>query len=287
MTTGITYAGELGRVGLETSPQEAVEIICTDPRFVEKAAAKKPNLIVRLFNGAVSFPRDWWYGATFIATRVNIFDTDGRMATDATYNKLFEIGKLIYENPVFVLRVSRLLVGHLVHYPEFYGRAGATVATSLLTTALMSYAGIGNYTPVVGLINLILTGVGAAARAIDQGASTLAEIIVAVALGESDPALAAKVSQKILETSPSDGNYDIPDEQEKRLLYILDGVMHCLKNPAQYINRGEERKTNWVPVGQVSSARPRGVIGLIRSGYETNALDALSEDALMPGGVRP
>lgn len=278
MTMGITYAGELGRVGQGTSPEQTVELICTDPRFVERASAKKPNIITRLFNGAVSFPRDWWYGATFIATRANIFDADGRAATDATANKLGEIIQVSIANPGFALKSARLLIGHAIHYPELYGRQGTMIATNVLTGILMNYAGLGRYTLVVAAINFILANVGAAARAVDNGASSLAEILVAIAIGDTDPDLVAELQRDILQLSPADGNYDIPEQQEKILLYILEGILHCLRNPGQYMNRNEARATRMVPVGTVSSARPRGVMGLIPAGHETNALDVISDE---------
>lgn len=278
MTLGITYAGDLGRVGQETSPEQAVELVCTDPRFVERAAAKKPNLIIRLFNGAVSFPRDWWYGATFAATRANIFDAEGRAATDGTANKLGDLIRAALGNPGFTVRTIRILLGHAVHYPELYGRQGTVLASTILLKTVTTYTGVGAFVPAVSLFNFILASLGAAARAVDNGANTMAELLAAIAIGGTDPELVAALQRDLINLSPADGDYDISEEQEKVLLYILEGILHCLRNPGEYVNRNKARATRMVPVGMVSSARPKGVMGLIPAGHETNALDMISDE---------
>lgn len=274
MAMGITYEGEIGRVGASTDPQQQVELICTDPRFVELASAKKPNFLIRLFNGALSFPRDWWYCATFLSTRVGLFGADGKSATDGTARKGIDLLQIVINNPSFALRTIRIVLGHLIHYPELYGRQGAMLATGIGITAL------GASTPIalgVAVANFIMATSGAILRAIDQGAESFAEVVIAGAIGESDPALAGRVAQE-LSFTPRDGDYDIPTEDEEYILYVLKGVLHCLRNPGEYL-RGNDRPSNpTVPVGTVSSMRPRGVMGSIPVGYETNALDVIGDE---------
>lgn len=44
-------------------------------------------------------------------------------------------------------------------------------------------------------MNFVLATTGAIARVIDNGATTLAEVIIAAAIGESDPAVAEHVAR--------------------------------------------------------------------------------------------
>jgi hypothetical protein len=276
MVHGVTYGGEIGRVGASTDPQHTVELVCTDPRFVELAAAKKPNFIIRLFNGALSFPRDWWYGATFLSTRLGLLGAEGKAATDGTANMGINVLETIWANPAFALRTLRAVIGHLISYPELYARIGATAATSF---AISAATGSVVYTFALGTLNLVLATTGAVMRAIDNGATSLAEFIIAAAIGESDPAIARMVSRDLQMARPAAGTYDIPSDQEAYLIYVLQGVLHCLRNPGMYAQNGEQtRIQRTVPVGQVSSMRPNGVMGSIPVGYETNALDAISEN---------
>lgn len=277
MVHGVTYEGEIGTVGSETTPQQAVELVCTDPRFVERASAKKPNFIIRLFNGALSFPRDWWYAATFLSTRVGMFGAEGRAATDATANTLMEILSTAEANRAFALQTVRALMGHLLHYPEFYGRQGTMIATGMALKA--AGAPLGALIP-VGLLNFFMANLGAMARAVDNGATTLAELVVAAAIGESDPAVTEHVSRQMTYTHRGD-DYDISPDDEEYLLFIIRGVLRCLRNPGEAMNNGERARQQVVPVGTVSSARPRGVMGNIPVGYETNALDVISDQNAM------
>lgn len=276
MVMGVTYAGEIARVGAGSDPQETVELVCTDPRFVEMASAKKPNFIIRLFNGALSFPRDWWYGATFISTRVGLFGAEGTAATDATAHTCMNLIQTGLANPMLFVRTVRAVLGHLMHYPEFYGRQGTMLATGV---ALSSIGAPFVVTAGVGLLNFILATTGAVTRAVDNGATTLAEIIVAAAIGDSDPSVARAVAQELQLPTPADGDFEMSSEDEDYVIHVLKGVLHCLRNPGQYMQNGEtRRRQTTVPVGTVSSARPRGVMGSIPIGHETNALDVIGDE---------
>ncbi len=46
-----------------------------------------------------------------------------------------------------------------------------------------------------------------------------------------------------------------------------------------------ELSVPYVPVGQYSSARPDGVFGLIRQGFETNALDVMADRVMQESGL--
>jgi hypothetical protein len=275
MVMGITYEGEIARAGAGRDPQQTVELICTDPRFVELASAKKPNFIIRLFNGALSFPRDWWYGATFIATRFSLLGAEGRSATDGTAHTMSNIIKTGIANPGFFKQTLKAVMGHLLHYPELYARQGTMLATGIAISILGAPLTV---TLPVAVINFILATLGAIARAVDNGATTLAEIIIAAAIGESDPALSEHVARQLQMQDPKDSDYDISSEDEEYFIHVLEGVIDCLENPGRYIQNGERTRNRTVPVGRVSSSRPRGVMGSIPIGYETNGLDAISEE---------
>lgn len=275
MVMGVTYEGELARVGAGHTPQETVELICTDPRFVEQAAAKKPNFIMRLFNGALSFPRDWWYGATFLSTRVGLLGAEGKAATDGTANTILNILKSAFANPGFFSDTLRAVMGHLLHYPELYARQGTMLATGVGLSILGAPMSV---TIPVAVINFVLATTGAVARAVDNGATSLAEVIVAAAIGESDPAVAEMVARELQLRVPEDDDYDIPPEDEDYILNVLRGVIDCLENPGRYLQNGERARSAVVPVGRVSSMRPRGVMGNIPVGHETNALDVIGDE---------
>ena len=274
MVMGITYEGEIARVGAGSDPQQAVELICTDPRFVEMASAKKPNFIIRLFNGALSFPRDWWYGATFLATRANFFDVEGRAATDGTTRTATNLIMTGLNNPWLLIRTIRQVLGHLAHYPEFYGRMGIAFATTVALTAIGA-----PFVMPIGLINFFLATTGSVLRAIDNGATTLTEIVIAAAIGESDPEVARRVAQKMQVAVPEPDDYELTGKEEDYIVHVMKGVLYCIRNPGEILNASEPRqRQTTVPVGRVSSMRPRGVMGSIPVGYETNALDVIGDE---------
>ncbi|WP_147112946.1 hypothetical protein [Tateyamaria sp. syn59] len=282
MTHGITYAGEIGRVGAGRDPQEVVELVCTDPRFIEAASAKKPNFLVRLFNGAMSFPRDWWYGTTFLSMRFGLFGAEGQAATQASASTITRLLAYGLNNPPLLGRTISVVMGHLRHYPEFWARSGTQLAVGYTISAALGPAvGIA-----AGAINFFLATTGAVVRAVDNGADSLAEIIVAATLGYSDPELSRIVAQEVALPSPEDGDYSLDDEEEDYIVEVLRGVLYCVRNPGEFMNT-DERRAVMVPVGRVSSARPRGVMGNIPVGYETNALDVIAEEAARLRGEFP
>ena len=277
MTIGITYEGEIGRLeASHDNPQQVVELVCTDPRFVERAAAKKPNFIMRLFNGALSFPRDWWYGATFISMRFGLFEGEGRAATDGTANTMSRLIRTALANRGFAWRTIRAVLGHLTHYPELWARQGTMLATGVGLSILGAPMSV---TIPVAVINFVLATTGAIARAVDNGANSFAEIVIAAAIGESDPAVAQAVGQQLQLAVPQPEDHDLTSEEEEYILHVLRGVLDCLENPGRYIQNGQRARQRTVPVGQVSSMRPRGVMGSIPQGYETNALDVIGDES--------
>lgn len=57
MVKGITYGGEIAEVGSGTLPQDIFEFACSNPWFLERAAAKKkPNFVARLFFRSLLLP---------------------------------------------------------------------------------------------------------------------------------------------------------------------------------------------------------------------------------------
>lgn len=273
MVMGVTYEGEIARVGAGQDPQQTVELVCTDPRFLERVSAKKPNFLIRLFNGAISYPRDWWYGTTFLATRANFFDAEGRAATDGTARTITDLLGTAFMNPITLMRTIRIVVGHLLHYPEFYGRTAMAAVTSMALTAIGA-----PFVMPIGAVSFFLALTGAAARAVDNGATTLAEVIIAAAMGDSDPEVARAVGQSLLLNAEEPDSYSIPTEEENYMINVLKGILYCVRNPEEFMNNEERQIQRTVPVGRVSSARPFGVMGSIPVGYETNALDAIAEN---------
>ncbi|MFT6604981.1 MAG: hypothetical protein ACJA2X_000157 [Halocynthiibacter sp.] len=273
MVMGVTYEGEIARVGAGIEPQQAVELICTDPRFLEHVSAKKPNFLIRLFNGAISFPKDWWYGTAFLATRANFFDAEGRAATDGTARTITDVLGTAIMNPITTLRTIRIVLGHLVHYPEFYGRTAMATMTSVALTAVGA-----PFVMPIGLISFFLATTGAVARAVDNGARSLPELIFAAAMGESDPEIVNAAAQRLQLMVPERDTYSIPTKEESYMINLLKGVLYCVRNPEEFMNDTERPRQTTVLVGTVSSARPRGVMGSIPVGYETNALDVIGDE---------
>jgi len=79
---------------------------------------------------------------------------------------------------------------------------------------------------------------------------------------------------------------EISPEELESFLAILEAIEYCMDNPASMGSAAEARAEvqEHIGVGQVSSSRPVGVNGLIPVGSETNALDAMAEDAKLPNG---
>lgn len=285
MTKGITYAGEIAERGQGTSPSEVVEIVCTDPRFIERAAEKKPNFIVRIISGAYSFPRDWWCGIFYCCMQHGLFGADGKAMSDPWRRDLNTILGFIIKNPGLAARLLMVSVQHLSTTPEFYGRIGGGVFTS--------YAGRGGRFGsriVSGPVkvaqmpaNFILASTGAAVLAVKYGGRDIVSVFDAIFTGNYGSGPTGDQYKEMFRAA-IESSEPVSQEDADALVAITEGILHCLNNPGEYIPGGGESQTpaprpqTWVPVGTVSSARPNGVMGLIPAGSETNALDVISEN---------
>jgi hypothetical protein len=124
MCKGITYAGEIAELGQGTNPSDIVEIVCTDPLFLERAAEKKPNFVVRLIAGAYSYPRDWWCGIGYCAMQHGLFGAHGKAMSDPWRRNLVTILGFCLKNPTLAMRLISVALQHQMTSPEFYGRIG-------------------------------------------------------------------------------------------------------------------------------------------------------------------
>jgi hypothetical protein len=124
MCKGITYAGEIAELGQGTNPSDIVEIVCTDPLFLERAAEKKPNFVVRLIEGAYSYPRNWWCGIGYCAMQHGLFGAHGKAMSDPWRRHLVTILGFCLKNPTLAMRLISVALQHQMTSPEFYGRIG-------------------------------------------------------------------------------------------------------------------------------------------------------------------
>jgi hypothetical protein len=285
MTKGITYAGEIAEVGQGTTPSQVVEIVCTNPRFLERAAEKKPNFIVRLISGAYSYPRDWWCGIFYCAMQLGLFGAEGKAMSDPWRRDLNTVLSFIIKNPVLAMRLLGARTQHQMTSPEFYGRIGGGVFTSYASGGGRFGNRILSGPVKVARMpaNFILASTGAAVLAVKYGGRDIVAVFDAVLTGNYGSGPTGEQYKEMFRAA-IESSEPVSQEDADALVEITEGILHCLNNPGEYMPGGGASQTpaprpqTWVPVGTVSSARPNGVMGLIPAGSETNALDVISEN---------
>lgn len=287
MVKGITYGGEIAEVGSGTLPQDIVEFACSDPRFLERASAKKPNFVVRFFSGAYSYPRDWWCGIFYCMMQLGIFGAEAKSQSDVWRRDLNTILIFARNNPSLAARLLVIYFRHKSTEPEMYGRLAGGFFTSYASSggrfgmrALGSVGATTRNTYRVASFsrNFILSNTGAAVLAVKYGGRDIINIFDAMITGRYTPNVSGE-QYKVLFQSAIDSGLTIPPDEADALVALVEAVLDCLNNPEKFAGdiTDERPVTPHVPVGTVSSARLRGQHGSIPRGYETNALDAISD----------
>lgn len=288
MGKGITYNGEIAEVGQGVHPQDVVELVCNDPRFLEKASEKKPNFVVRLISGAYSHPRDWWCGIFYCCMQIGLFGVEGKAMSDPWRRDLVTILDFVVKNPILAARLLGARTRHQMATPEFYGRLGGGVFTSYATGGGRFGSRIMSGPVKVARMpaNFILASTGAAVLAVKYGGQDIVAVFDAVLTGNYTSRITGEMYKEMFRAA-LESQEPVSREEADKLVEITEGILHCLRNPGEYLPGGANRPAELsphVPVGTVSSARPDGVMGLIPQGYETNALDAISENDLRMRG---
>jgi len=262
-------------------PQDVVEIVCTDPNFLEKATEKKPNFVIRLISGAYSHPRDWWCAIFYCCMQIGLFGPEAKAMSDPWKRDLNTILKFAKENPVLAVRLLSVHLKHQMQTPEFYGRIGGGFFTNYASTG----GRFGN--KVLGrkgkmlrtTVNFKLANSGAAVLSVKYGGRDIVSVFDAMLTGNYTPSISGEMYKEMFRAA-IERNEPVGSEEADALVEIVDGVLHCINNPEEYLpsssNKPDDSSPH-VPVGRVSSMRPDGVRGTIPAGYETNALDVIGD----------
>lgn len=285
MTKGITYNGEIAEVGQGTNPQDVVELVCTDPQFLEKASEKKPNFVVRALQGAYSHPRDWWCGIFYCYMQLGILGPDAKAMSDPWRRDLVTILSFILTNKMLAVRLISARTQHQMTTPEFYGRLGGGFFTSYASgggrfgNRIMS----GPVKIARMPANFILASTGAAVLSVKYGGRDIVSVFDAILTGDYRSSVSSEQYKEIFRAAIESSD-PVSEEDADALVQITEGILHCLRNPGEYVpgggNEPAQPTQRMVPIGTVSSSRPFGEMGLIPQGYETNGLDAIAEDNL-------
>jgi hypothetical protein len=278
MAGGITYGGDYVTASGKT-PQETIEFVCTDPKFLEKAAAKKPNAVVRFLKGAYSHPRDWWVGIIWCFMSLGTFGGDAKRRADEWGRDLETLIQFARKNPKLAYRlISVYLKNQVQNSPEFYGRLAGGMFTNYASRGGRLGSRLGTGMKVASMTaNFILATTGAMILSVKYGGKDIISIFDAAINGDYLPDLSSQQYKEIFR-SVMESEIPVDDADIEIMVQILEGVLDCLNNPGKYVGGADKGTIQpHVPVGQVSSARPNGVFGSIPRGSETNALDVISE----------
>lgn len=281
-TEGITYDGEISLGGDGPRPQDAIEIACTDPRFLERAAQKKPSFVVRIIQGAYSFPRDWWCAIFYCYMRLGVFGSRAQSDAEGWGRAISTVLRWALNDPSTAARLLRTYLRSKSDSPEFYARIGGGVFTNFASRGGRFGQRILSG-PIKGgsmAANFVLANTGAAVLTVKYGGQDIASIFGAMFTGNYRDHVSSEAYTAMFNEALS-SNEPLSQEEQDAFIAIVEGVLDCVENPGGYVPTLENSPRNvqpHVPVGQVSSMRPDGVMGSIPQGYETNALDAISEN---------
>lgn len=281
MDKGISYGGDIVEIGGGKLARETIHLVCSDPNFLEKATAKKPNIVLRFLKGAYSHPRDWWVGVIWCLMATGIFGSAAKKNADSWGRDLETILIMAKKNPVVTIRMLAVYLKHKVmSEPEFYGRLAGGMFTNYASTGgrfgrrlLPTGAKMG-----ASAVNFVLATTGAMILSIKYGGKDIVSALDAAITGDYLPDISASQYKELFREA-LESSAPIPQAEQDALVEIVDGVLDCLHNPGKYAGATEKGSINeQVPIGSVSSARPNGEYGTIPKGTETNALDVISEN---------
>jgi len=306
---GVSNSGEVVTT-VGSSVGEAIEIACSDPRFLERVTRKRPNAVTAFVGGTWSYMRDWGVGVNYCLMLLGVYGSRQQRYAENWRSMAKDIIAFAFAQPELAYKMISIALRHTYSTPAFIGRAvgGGIINTLMLTggrygLGIMSGRRISlsrsfsrssalkpsNYVngamlrnaPVMGA-NFVLALTGSAVLTIKYGNADIASIFSAILTGDYESDAIGSVYRDIFTQAQSLNDIDIAPEEIQAMLAVLEAIEYCMDNPGQMGSASEPRSTEvtpHVPVGQVSSARPVGVSGLIEQGSETNMLDVMAEDA--------
>ncbi len=305
-TLGIDANGEIVSAAGD-NVAGAIELYCSDPDFLERATRKRPNAVTEFVGGTFSYMRDWGLGVNFCLGLLGIYGSDFQSRCTGWGRMAIDIVDFAFTNPELAYKLISLALQHTYSTPRFVGRlAGSGVINTLMLTGGRYGAGIrsgksvpisralsrssalkpSNYTngamrtnaPVMGA-NFVLALTGSTVATIKYGNADIASVFSAMLTGDYESDFIGSLYRDLFTEAQRLGDVEISPEELQAMLVILEAVEYCIKNPGEFGGRTEPRREvpPQVPVGQVSSARPTGVMGLIDAGSETNMLDVISD----------
>jgi hypothetical protein len=235
MSDGITGRGELGDLNA-ASADNAVQMVCTDPNFLERAAEKKPIFIARLMQGAYSYPRDWWCGIFYCCMQAGVFGEDGKSRSDPWRRDLETILDFIVKQPRLAVRLLGAYTKHQARSPEFYGRLGGGVFTSYASTGgRLGRRMINGPTKVgAGVANFILANTGAAVLTVKYGGKDVASVFTAMLTGDYEHRIDSALYKELFREAV-ESREPLDQAEADALVKITEGILHCLRNPGAYI----------------------------------------------------
>ncbi len=311
---GISTDGELVS-STGSSVAKRIEITCEDPRFLERVTRKRPNVFSQFVGGAWSYMRDWGIGVNYCLMLMGVYGDQnksnamrwGGMAKDLVafgfaqpeiaYKVISIKTRLTYSTPAFSGRlVGGGIINTLMLTGGRYGagllRSGKSVSlgrsfsrSSALKQSNYSNGAMRRNVPVMGA-NFILAITGSAILTIKNGNADIASVFSAILTGDYEADPIGSTYRDIFEAAQKLEMEVDPDEIQA-MLAILEAIEYCIDHPSSMGAMTEAPNTEArpkVPVGQVSSARPVGVHGLIDQGSETNMLDVIAETSTLYNG---
>lgn len=287
-----------------------IEIRCDDPRFLERAARKRPNVVTEFVGGTWSYMRDWGVGVNYCLMLMGVYGSTQQSRALRWKDIALDLIQFGYAQPELSYKIISLAVQHTYSTPAFVGRVvGGGILNTLLLTGGRYGAGIrsgravklgeaasrssalrpSNYTNGAMLVNapvmaanFVLALTGSAVLTIKNGNADLASIFSAILTGDYESDAIGSIYADLFNEARRMHDVEISPEELGAMLQVLNAIEYCLNNPSSMGSMSEPRAEvpPQVPVGQVSSARPAGVMGLIDAGSETNMLDVLADQQM-------
>lgn len=310
---GISADGELITTAGDTVSRR-IEISCEAPDFLERVSRKRPNVVSQFLGGSWSYMRDWGVGVNYCLMLLGVYGERQQSYAVNWGSIAKELVVFAFAQPELAYKLISIGTSLTFSTPAFLGRAvGGGVINTLMLTGGRYGAGLmrsgrsvslsrsfsrssalkpSNYTngamrrnaPVMGA-NFILALTGSCVLTIKNGNADIASIFGAILTGDYESDAIGSAYRDIFQAAQA-LDVTIDPEEIQAMLAVLEAIEYCIDNPAS-MGSGSVPPTvvqPHVPVGQVSSARPIGVRGLIEAGSETNMLDAMAEDASFFGG---
>lgn len=167
---------------------------------------------------------------------------------------------------------GRLAAGFFASYASSGGRFGMRALGSVGATARNTYR-VASFSR-----NFILSNNVAAVLAVKYGGRDIINIFDLMITGRYTPNVSGEQYKSLFQEA-IDSGLTIPPDEADALVALADAILDCLNNTGKFAGDVTDERPSppQVPVGTVSSARLPGQFGSIPGGYETNALDVISE----------